>query len=109
MSHKPAGGSGSRVVVSKPVRTGKPNRAVRPGGADQIGTSVGSHATNRKKELPYRGVPVFGGPAIASELGNKIAAQTKCGVGGSRVIHKTGSQQGLVTRQNSSRGRSFDD
>jgi hypothetical protein len=105
--HKPGGGIASRQHKEIGYRQGTPNRAVRPGAAGQIGTSVGSHATNKKEELPYRGVALFGGPAIASKLGNEIAPATVCGPGGSRTVYKSGGQSGLTTRQNP-KGRSFD-
>lgn len=107
-SHRPAGGLKSRNVVNKPVRTGAANKAVRPGYAGQIGSSVGTHITGRRNETDYRGVGMKGGAALPSTLGNTLAQKTVCGVGGSRTIHKTGSQQGLVTRANNPRGRDFD-
>jgi hypothetical protein len=107
MTHKPAGGPKSRQVTQKPVRTGNPNRAVRPGFAGQIGTSIGTHVTERRRETDYRGERMKGGAAIASKLGNQVAAETTCGVGGSRTIYKSGGQGGLQTRQ-MPKGRSFD-
>ena len=90
MGYRPGGGPQSRQVVSKPMRTGG---AARPGGAGQIGTSIGTHVTEKRRETDYRGVPVFNGGAISLKLGNQIAAETTCGVGGSRSVYKTGSQQ----------------
>ena len=102
------GGLGMNKGVQPKYRTGDANKAIRPAGVAQIGVSQGSHVTGKRSELPYRGISMKAGAALPSELGNKIATQAVCGVGGSRTIHKTGSQQGLVTRANSPRGRSFD-
>ena len=91
-NHRPAGGIGSRNVVSKRVRVGAGARAVHPGGAGLIGTSIGTHVTEKRKETDYRGVPVFGGDVMPSKFGNQIAAATVCGPGGSRNIYRTGVQ-----------------
>jgi hypothetical protein len=99
MSHRPAGGLKSRQVTQRPVRTGAPSRAVRPSGVGQIGVSVGSHVTGAEgggNETSYRGSKFYGDAARPSfKLGNEIASTTRCGPGGSREVHKSGSQHGL--------------
>src|SRR5262249_23258015 len=98
----------SKNVNRPQYRTGAPNRAARPAGAAAIGGAWGNHITGKSQTEDYRGQKVFTGPSLQSKLGNQVAAETRCGVGGRRTIHKTGSQQGLVTRANNPRGRSFD-
>jgi len=102
------GGLGMNKNVQPKYRTGAPRRGVRPAGAAQFGAAIGSRAMG-VGDTGYRGEKVFGGPALQSKLGNQIAAETTCGVGGSREIFKSGSQRGLTTRANNPRGRSFDD
>lgn len=97
------GGHGSRQVVKKPQRLGSARERVHPPGVSQLGEHVGSHTTTgsgSRSDTNYRGQPLFkgqGGPQ--SKLGNEIAATTVCGVGGSRTIHKTGSQQSGPVRE----------
>jgi hypothetical protein len=95
MAHQPGGGAGSRQVVSKPVRTGGPNRGANVKGVSQIGESMGNHITESRKVL--RNVPqaVFDGrAAIPSRLGNEIATNVgRGGPGAGRVVHRSGSQQ----------------
>ena len=102
-------GIASKNVTRPQYRVGAQNRAAQVKGVSQIGSSLGDHITGKKKVLAGVAKPLFGGPAIASKLGNQVAAETTCGVGGSRTIHKVGSQQRSVTRANNARGRSFDE
>jgi hypothetical protein len=95
--HRPGGGSGSRQVVQKPVRTGQKATGMHVGGVSQLGEAVGNHVTN-KSSTGYRGdvwrdgkVPTGG----AQRLGNEVAASTKAGPGGSRTVYGCGSQQGI--------------
>jgi hypothetical protein len=87
------GGQGSKNVVHPNVKTGLGNRAVNVGKTGQLGNMQGSHTTDGK-ERKYRGEgPLYRGAALRpAEMGNAVAAKTVCGVGGSRTIYKTGSQ-----------------
>jgi hypothetical protein len=85
----------SRNLVSKPVRIGAGAKAVRPGGAAQIGVSVGTHVTEKRKETKYRGERVFGGGVMPSKFGNEVA--TNVGGGGpgkGRVLYGQAGSQG---------------
>ena len=97
-SNIPAGGAGSRNVKEVKVVTGNPGRGISPGAVSQLGEAIGNHATQSGNRLPYRGEDYFLGknPAgSAQPLGNSVAAATKCGPGGSRDVHPSGSQQGM--------------
>jgi hypothetical protein len=87
------GGSDSKNVVRPNVKTGQGNRGVGVGSVGQLGNMQGSHTTDGK-ETRYRGEgPIHQGAALRPvPMGNAVAASTKCGVGGSRTIYKTGSQ-----------------
>jgi hypothetical protein len=101
MADKAAGGIASKVVTRKPVRVGTQNRGLDERAVSQIGQALGSHITSRRKELTGVAKPLnINAPAIASKLGNEIAAATKCGVGGSRTIMRSGAQgtHGAVDR-----------
>jgi hypothetical protein len=90
--HKAAGGIKSRNVVKKPVRVGQPRERIRHSGVAQIGQRVGDHVTNQGA-TGYGGINPFGaGQGYPSELGNSLAAATKCGPGGSREVMRSGSQ-----------------
>jgi hypothetical protein len=111
--YKPAGGIKSKNVVAKPVRTGPGAKAVNKRWVSDIGQSKGNHVNSAEgggktlhgvRAYPHKG-PSFN-PGIQ---GNKVAAATVCGPGGSRVIYKSGGQHGLTTRQSKSDGRGFDD
>jgi hypothetical protein len=83
----------SRNVVQTPVKTGAGSKGVSPGWVGQRGQIQGAHTTDGK-ETPYRGEPKFTGKNFQkTKFGNEIAASTVCGPGGSRQIHRTGSQQ----------------
>jgi hypothetical protein len=87
------GGYGSKNVVHPNVKTGRGNLGVSVGRTGQLGNMQGSHTTDGK-ETSYRGEgPIHQGPAFRPvEMGNAVAASTKCGPGGSRTIYRTGSQ-----------------
>jgi len=90
--HRPGGGIKSRVNVERPVRTGASRERIRPSGVAQIGQRVGNHVTNQGA-TGYGGINSFGaGQGYPSELGNTLAAATKCGPGGSREVMRSGSQ-----------------
>ncbi len=93
--HRPAGGLKSRNVVAKPVRTGVGARAIRPGGAGQIGISQGSHITERG-ETNYRGAKFYGDAAMNPvKYGNEIATNVgKGGPGAGRVLYGQSGLQG---------------
>jgi hypothetical protein len=92
-SNKPAGGLGSRVVrhSSAPKVEPKP-RAINPGAAAQLGTSLGNHATVQQTKGPLKGAgqPIYGGPGFKSPVGP--TPQTKAGPGSGRTVHRSGSQ-----------------
>ena len=98
------------MVVNKPVITGKPGRAINPAAVAQLGGVYGSHITERR-ETEYRGEKWLEGKRpVEQEMGNTIAAATKCGVGGSREVFKSGSQgQSSPVRSPNAQGRSFDE
>ena len=77
------GGVGMNKVVKKPVKPGKPNRAMSPCAVAQIGGKV-AHARAVEK--------LDAGKAISPPLGNELAARIKAGPGGSREVRPTGYQ-----------------
>jgi hypothetical protein len=82
---KSGGGiAGNKVVRPKPV-AGRDNRAVNPGGADQLGA-----ATANKRSS----VPLMGGPGYKPNVsdGNYLAFTTECKPGGSRTTYPSGFQ-----------------
>jgi hypothetical protein len=116
--HRPAGGIASKNVTHRPVRTGPGARAANPKWAAQVGVSRGNRVQGSAEggggtTLPVPGKIIaepYKGPSFNPvPQGNKVAAATVCGPGGSRTMYKTGAQHGLTTRANSPRGRSFDD
>ena len=94
---KAGGGIRSKNVVRKPVRTGQQRERIRPSGVAQIGQRQGNHITEQGA-TSYGGIGLRAGQGFPSELGNTIAARTVCCPGGSRTIHRSGSQatQGAV-------------
>jgi hypothetical protein len=85
------GGFNSNKTVSKPMRQGAPRSGVNPGYTGQIGSALGDHVTsgrpaNRAAE------PMKAAAPYKSALGNEVAAATVCGPGGSRTVHRSGSQ-----------------
>jgi hypothetical protein len=89
------GGLGMNKVVRKPVKTGRPNKAINPGFAGQIGASIGDHGTGHRQDTGYRGEGMSFGSSIQSKLGNEVAYSTKEGAGGSRNVFACGSQHSL--------------
>jgi hypothetical protein len=89
--HRPGGGIASNKNVAPGYRHGQPKKRTIPAGVAQLGQRQGNHFT-RGGPSGYGGVPVFGGQGYPSELGNKRAVETPCGVGGGRTIYKTGTQ-----------------
>jgi hypothetical protein len=97
MAKLSGGGIQGNKVVNKPVRYGDPGgaRIVSPSGVSQIGGAQGavrrgSNITSQNSAVPVMKGPVGGG--INVKLGNQVAAETVCGVGGSRTVSKSGSQ-----------------
>jgi hypothetical protein len=112
--HKPAGGIASKNVTHKPVRTGPGARSVNVRWPASVGGSRGNRAQNALDGgggVVLRGVrpEPYKGPSFNPvPQGNAVAAATVCGPGGSREVFKSGSQRGLADRQNSPKGRPFD-
>ena len=81
----------SKNLVHKPVRTGARREHIQKASVAQLGQMQGNHATN-KGATNYKGVGLIGPKSpISVKLGNEIAAATKCGVGGSREVMRTGT------------------
>jgi hypothetical protein len=89
--HRPGGGIKSRVNVEPGYRHGQQKKRTIPAGVAQIGQRQGNHPTN-KDATSYGGVSLFGGTGYPSKLGNRAAAETKAGPGGSREVMPSGSQ-----------------
>jgi hypothetical protein len=87
--HRPGGGIASKNLV---VRTGQQKKRDIPAGVAQLGQKQGNKAMGQSQRLDYSGVEIIAGTGFKSELGNSVAAATKCGPGGSREVMKTGSQ-----------------
>ena len=103
MASKAGGGILSNKLKQVGVRTGQPAREMRVRGVSQIGQSTGNHATAQGKPLTKSVEPVRGSvmPGVGSvRLGNEVAASTECCPGGSRTVHRSGSQgqQGPANR-----------
>jgi hypothetical protein len=93
MKSSGGGGYGSRQHVEKPVRTGTGSHATTPGYVGQLGEKQGSHVTSHD-DSNYRGEIMHRGGTLPTKFGNEVAANTVCGVGGSRTIYSAGSQSG---------------
>jgi hypothetical protein len=95
-NHPIGGGPGSRNIVEKPVRVGKPAYGVGPGWTSQLGSAIGNHSTEQGRNLPYKGEAMREGKTPAGgavPLGNQVALNVgKGGVGTGRTIHQCGSQ-----------------
>jgi hypothetical protein len=82
-----------RNMVHKPVRTGNGASGIRGQSVGQIGIQLGGHSTEGgvvKGALERREAPA---PHNAEmRLGNEVAYSTKCGVGGSPNVMKSGAQ-----------------
>lgn len=95
----PGGGPGSRAL-GKPTTyfTGQPSQRVNPGGAGQLGQTLGNHSTGNSKTLRNPATPMyggsFGGPG-STKLGNETALRAGQGPGAGREVSRCGSQQGV--------------
>jgi hypothetical protein len=91
--HRPGGGIASNKNVQPSVRTGSGSHSTRPGAVGQIGSSQGSHVTN-KGETGYRGEIFHKPPNFQPvKFGNEVALNVgKGGCGTGRTIYSTGSQ-----------------
>ena len=110
MGNKVAGGIGSRTVSPQGVRNGAPARGISPGAVSQLGESVGNHATEHTKVLPYKGEKWTDGKTPAGgavPLGNSVALNVKGGGPGTgREVFKCGSQgQSGPVRSPNAQGR----
>jgi hypothetical protein len=88
-------GISSKNVRHTPVKTGRGNLGVSVGSVSQLGNKVGNHVTadgGKTTNYPGEGAVHQGAAFRSVEMGNAVAAATKCGPGGSRTIYKTGSQ-----------------
>jgi hypothetical protein len=85
------GGIGSRPVTHRSSPKVEPRpQAINPGGVAQLGNRVGDHTTN-KGSSGYRGEKMSRGQGYATPVG--ISDPVKAvGVGGGRIVMKTGSQ-----------------
>jgi hypothetical protein len=98
------GGFGSKPHVKVPVVNGKGASRIVPGGPAQLGQRQGNHFNSAEgggTSSSYGGINPFAETLRGlgtQPLGNEVAATTKCGVGGSRTIYKSGSQMGLTDR-----------
>jgi hypothetical protein len=92
-----SGGSRSRTVTQRPIKTGSAAKRVSPSAVSQMGSAMGNHATETAKLLKNPADALYGGrpPAGSGQpLGNAVAAATKCGPGGSRTLYgQSGSNQ----------------
>jgi hypothetical protein len=86
---KPGGGAGSRVNREVGVKTGQSATRVNPGAVGQLGSAQGNKSMERPPSN-YRGDPWslgMGGGPLSTPLGNTVAVNTVCGVGGSRNLY----------------------
>jgi hypothetical protein len=89
------GGITGNKVKSVGVKAGPPRtNVISPRGVSQLGYSTGSMmngpASFTSKNSAF---PMKAGTASQVPSGNAVAASTVCGVGGSRTIYKSGTQQ----------------
>ena len=84
----------SKHLTAKPVRTGQNAGGVRPGHTGQIGTALGTHATEASDGVGTKHFErmLNGMTPPSVELGNARAVSTKCGPGGSRTVMRSGAQ-----------------
>jgi hypothetical protein len=116
MASKAGGGINSRQVTKQGVKTGQNARAMNPRGVSQIGSSIGSHATNNGKKLtkgvePVRGAMKPSGRPGGVPLGNECALRGT-GVGADRTLYGqsgTQGQHGPVAGQARPASRGFDE
>ena len=96
------GGLGSKQHVRTGVKTGAARHGVNPRWTSQVGQSYGNHATERKGIMPTSKVieRYDAGAGTPSRLGNEVALNVgRGGVATGRTIYRTGSQQGMTTRE----------
>ena len=94
-------GIASKNLTHPSVRNGPGARAVNKNWPAQVGISRGNRVQGGAEgggghTLPLSGIraePYKGASFNPIPQGNEVAAATVCAVGGSRVVHKTGSQQ----------------
>jgi hypothetical protein len=91
-NHRAGGGIQSNKTVSKPVRVGAPAQGVTSGYAGQVGTALGDHVMRKGEAVKGAAAPMYGAAPHKSALGNEVAASTVCRPGGSRTVHRSGSQ-----------------
>ena len=90
---KKAGDITTKNVRQVGQRLGGPNRAVNPGGADQLGQHMGNHADRGDTGKGNPATPLYGGRAVASKLGNELTNNVgKGGPGAGRDVHARGTQ-----------------
>jgi hypothetical protein len=103
------GGLTSNKLVRPGVKAGPANtNVVNPRGVSQYGYATGSEISRTGSYTTKNtSLPVNAGTMPQIEMGNKVAASTVCGVGGSRTIYRTGGQgvQGSVVPGNAKQGR----
>lgn len=101
--HRPGGGIASRQHIETSVRTGSGSHGTRPGGAASIGSSYGSHVTE-KSDTGYRGPKFHDGKSFQPvKFGNEMALNVGGGgPGKGRTVYASGSQgmQGAVNPGN---------
>ena len=92
--------SGGGIGMNKNVREGvkggsRTTRPVNVAGLSQLGTSIGSKLRGPERYTTQNSAKTFFESAkqAATPMGNTVAAQTVCGVGGSRTVYRTGTQQ----------------
>src|SRR5262245_53528525 len=90
--HKAGGGFGSNKLVRAPATTGASARGVNPKNVSQIGSSLGNHSTDRG-DMPFKPERIAAKAPTAAgvKLGNERATEG-IGVGGGRIVHRSGSQ-----------------
>jgi hypothetical protein len=104
------GGLTSNKLVRPGVKAGPPStNKINPRGVSQYGYATGSMISDGAYTIKNSALPVREGTAGQVAMGNKVAASTVCGVGGSRTIYRTGGQgtQGPVVPGNAKEGRSI--
>jgi hypothetical protein len=94
----------SKNVKKTSVRTGQQPKAKVVAGVAQYGQAQGNHVTEQGS-TGYGGVSSFGGTGFPTKHGNTVAVETVCGPGGSRTVHKSGSQSGLAQPTAAKTGR----
>jgi hypothetical protein len=89
------GGINSSVVKNVGIQGGsRTTQPVSPRGVSQLGYSPGS-TLDRSGSFTTKSsaLPVFeGNKQAATPMGNQVASQTVCGVGGSRTVMRAGTQ-----------------